>query len=71
MNHPTHYPSLQKFILESALFEYVGLNFETLKKRPYTEVLDYITIANMITRERNRKQKKAAAEARKNKQKGR
>jgi hypothetical protein len=57
------YPSLQKFLIESALYEHVGLNFETLKSRPFTEVLDYVTIADLIAKERIYQQKKHAAEA--------
>lgn len=57
------YPSLQKFLIESALYEHVGLNFETLKHRPLREVLDYTTIVNIIVNEKNRLAKKSAADA--------
>jgi hypothetical protein len=64
MKVPTEkYPSLQKFLIESALYEHVGLNFETLKHRPFREVLDYVTIVNLIINEKNRLLKKSAAEA--------
>ena len=59
---PTMQPTLQKFLIESALYEHVGLNFETLKQRPLHEVLDYITIANVIADERARQQAKSDAE---------
>jgi hypothetical protein len=59
------YPSLQKFLIESALYEHVGLNFETLKTRPLKEVLDYVTIADLIAKERVYQQKKHDAQARK------
>jgi hypothetical protein len=48
------YPSLQKFLIESALYKHVGLNFETLEKRPYQEVSDYVTIVMTIINEENR-----------------
>ena len=59
----TEYPSLNKFLIESAIYEQVGLNFEDLKNRPLQEVVDYVTIVNLITNEKARQQAKAEAQA--------
>jgi hypothetical protein len=63
MEVSTQYPSLQKFLIESALYEHVGLNFETLKTRPLREGEDYIQIANLISIERVRQQRKSEAQS--------
>jgi hypothetical protein len=50
--------------MEKLLYKYVGLNFDSLKGRPYQEVLDYMAIINLITAEEDRLHKKAESEAR-------
>ena len=49
-------------MIESALYEHVGLNFDSLKTRPLREVIDYTTIINLISQERARQQAKMEAE---------
>jgi hypothetical protein len=68
MKVSTEHSSLQKFLIESALYERVGLNFETLKLRPLKEVQDYITIINVIANEEKRQRAKQDAELNKGKQ---
>jgi len=68
MKVSAEHPSLQKFLIENALYERVGLNFETLKLRPLKEVQDYITIINVIANEENRQRAKQDAELNKGKQ---
>ena len=60
-----NHPSLKKFIAEANLYKHVGLNFNDLRDRPYREVLDYVTIASMITAEDNRQARQQAAESNK------
>lgn len=54
MGGKVEHPSLQKFLLERSLYEHVGLNFDSIRTRPMREIIDYITIVNLIENERGR-----------------
>jgi len=62
---PPGFPTLQKFLIESALFEHVGLNFDDLKNRPVQEAIDYVTIIDAISQEQARQRAKQEAESNK------
>lgn len=48
-------PSLQKYLLEAALYTRVGLNLDDLRRRPMQEALDYITIMSLTAHEEARR----------------
>ena len=56
-------PTLHRFLIEAALYKYVGLNLDDLAGRPLDEAQDYLTIIQLYESERGRQAAQAAAES--------
>lgn len=54
-------PSLEKFALEKALWQHLGLHWDDLAGRPWREVEDYVLYLQLITREEQAAQQQGQA----------